>query len=233
MRESTPSDGDLLEQWVQGEARAGNVLVKRYFDEMSRFFRNKVRSEGDITELVAETFAGCTSAIARFRGETSFRRFLYSIANNKLLRYIEKQYKRERERENFLEVCVADLDRSSASSIVMGKRETRAFVQALREIPVKHQILLELMYFSGLSGSQIAERLGLAEGTIRGRIRAAKKRLRERIAANLETPANRAGATVTYSNLRDWSREIRLQEGWPPELLLNDDDDDAGEVASP
>ena len=206
------SDSELLLAWQGGDRDAGNQLVDRYFDAITRFFRNKVCSDDDVAELVSQTFLGCTSGKDRFRGDASVRQYLYSIAQNVLRKYIRARYKRHSELLDFASVCVQELAPASLSSIVAHKREAQSHVQALREIPVEDQVVLELMYFEGLSGSELAGVLGLPEGTVRGRLARGKQRLRERIAVLLASAPQRP--TVTPELLDAWAVELRRQQGW-------------------
>ena len=206
------SDGELLEAWQSGDREAGNHLVDRHFDAITRFFRNKVCGDDDVAELVGQTFLGCTSGKDRFRGDASVRQYLYAIAHNVLRKYIRNRYKRLSEHVDFAAVCVQDVDPASPSSIIAHKREAQSLVQALREIPVEDQVVLELMYFEGLSGSELAGVLGLPEGTVRGRLARGKQRLRERVAALLARAPAQAGA-VTPELLDVWALELRRQQG--------------------
>lgn len=206
-------DGELLSAWQAGDAAAGAAFVDRHFDAITRFFRNKVCGEDDVAELVGQTFLGCTSGKERWRGEASARQFLYAIAHNVLRKYIRGRYKRRSEELDFAAVCVQELEPASMSSIVAHKREARSLVQALREIPVEDQIVLELMYFEGLSGSELAGVLGLPEGTVRGRIARGRQRLRERVAALLAAAPSQ-GEAVTPDHLDAWAKELRRQQGW-------------------
>ena len=76
--------------------------------------------------------------------------------------------------------------------------------------------MLELMYFEGLSGSELAAVLGLPEGTVRGRLARGKQRLRERVALLLaRAPVHAAQlAAVTPEQLDVWALELRRQQGW-------------------
>jgi len=203
----TGDDATLLSAWRAGDAEAGNALVTRRMDEIIRFFRNKVASESDVADLVNQTFLGCVAAKDSFRGDTSFRRFLYQIAQNVLFTYIRKRSKRAREDLDFAVVCVQELAPQSASSILTRRRETAALVQALRQISVEDQVVLELMYLEGWTGSQIAESLDLPEGTVRGRIRRGLARLRERV--ELELARTGEPVTVTAEDLERWAAEVR------------------------
>ncbi|MBC7973773.1 MAG: sigma-70 family RNA polymerase sigma factor [Myxococcales bacterium] len=207
MVEPPSDDAILLAAWRDGDAEAGNQLVTRRMPEIIRFFRNKVATESDVADLVNQTFLGCVAAMQGFRGETSFRRFLYQIAQNVLFSYIRKRSKRAREQLDFGELCVRELAPDSASSILTRRRETQALVDALREIAVEDQLVLELMYFEGWTGAQIAESLELPEGTVRGRIRRGLARLRERVA--LELGRTGKPVTVTAEDLEGWAAEVR------------------------
>jgi len=201
-------DGELLEAWRGGDRRAGSMLLERRAREITWFFRNKVFDEADVPDLVSQTFLGCVTARDRFEGSTSFRRFVYSIAHNVLREYLRTKAKRKREQVDFASVCVHELDPRSMSSIEMRRRELRAFVEALRRVTVDHQVVLELKYFEALTGPQIADVLGLPEGTIRTRLRRGLIQLRERVDEQLGgSLAGRPAATV--DDLETWAAGVR------------------------
>jgi RNA polymerase sigma-70 factor, ECF subfamily len=205
-------DRELLERWQAGDGEAGNELVRRRIGELTWFFRNKVCNESDVPDLVSQTFLGGLQAAAGFRGETSVRRFLYRVANNVLFSYIRKKSKRQREQLDFATVCVHELDPRSPSSIIMRRREAQAFVQSLRQIPVDDQVVLELMYFDGLSGREIGEVLGIPEGTVRGRLQRGLVRLRQEVQHQLDLHRQLRGGeatTVTVEDLERWAEEVR------------------------
>lgn len=208
------SDAELLSAWQAGDRDAGNTLVDRHFAAITRFFRNKVCSEDDVAELVGQTFLGCTTGKDRYRGDANVRQFLFAIAHNVLRKYIRGRYKRQSEHVDFAAVCVQDIEPASLSSIIAHKREAQSLVQALREIPVEDQVVLELMYFEGLSGSELAGVLGLPEGTIRGRLARGKQRLREKVAALLARAPGLPAAVVTPEQLDTWAGELRRHQGW-------------------
>lgn len=206
---SEPDDGELLAAWRAGDKVAGGALVQRRMPEIIRFFRNKVAAEADVADLVNQTFLGCVRGKDEFRGQTSFRRFIYAIAHNVLFAYIRRRDKHAREDLDFATVCISDVSAASASSIITDRHETQALITSLREIPIEDQIVLELMYFEGLSGAQIAEALELPEGTVRGRVRRGLDRLRARVERALAVGPT--GAPPTEDDLLRWAAEIRGQ----------------------
>src|SRR5215831_9615033 len=72
----------LLEQWRAGDRAAGEALFARHFDEVYRFLASKIGGEAD--DLVQRTFLACVRARHQFRGHSSFRTYLFTIARNEL-----------------------------------------------------------------------------------------------------------------------------------------------------
>jgi len=208
-------DHELLLAWRSGDARAGSRLLARHIREITWFFRNKVFDESDVADLVSQTFLGCVRSRDRFRGETSFRRFIYAIAQNTLREYLRTRTKREREQIDFSQVCLNSLQPRSLSSIQTTQRELQAFVEALRDVPVDDQIVLELKYFEDLSGRELALALGIPEGTVRGRLSRGLQRLRECVRARLEIGGAPTEPPTTEA-LETWAAQIRAMRGRAP-----------------
>ncbi len=204
-------DADLLAAWQTGDERAGQELFRRRVGEITRFFLNKV-PEPEVSDLVGQTFLGIVSGRERFRGETSFRRFAYSVAKNVLLEFIRKQYKRRREELDFAVVCVAVLAPRSPSSIITGRRETQALVDSLRHAPLDDQTLLEMRYFEAMGGREIAEALGISEAAARGKLARCTERLRSRVQAALMA-RDSSETEVSLDDLELWASQVRRAIG--------------------
>ena len=82
------TDAELLERWRSGDREAGNELFERHFHSICRFFENKI--SGDIEELVQSTFLACVDGRDKFRGQSSFRTYLFSIARYQLYGYFRR-----------------------------------------------------------------------------------------------------------------------------------------------
>lgn len=202
-------DFELLDAWRGGDAAAGNALFERHFDGICRFFRNKV-SEG-VDDLIQRTFLACVESRDAFRGDASFRTYLFTLARNELYAHFKRVH-RERGRIDPLEVSVHDLG-PTPTGIVARRKEQRLLLQALRKIPVDHQIALELYYWEDMPAPALASVLGIPEGTVRTRLRRAKILVEQALreigqGQELET---------TVANLDDWARSLREQvHGEPP-----------------
>lgn len=196
------ADLELLQKWSDGDASAGNQLFNRHFDAICRFFANKVSE--DVDDLIQKTFLACVEGRERFRGDASFRSYLFGVARNVLRRYYrDKRYQKIRFDE--LESSVHDLA-PGGSLLIAEKREQELLLHALRRLPLDHQITLELYYWENLSGRELGEVLGIPEGTVRGRIRRAKQLLEEQLEGLAASPQI---LQSTMANLEGWAKELR------------------------
>ena len=194
--ETEPTDLDLLQSWSTGDRDAASTLIDRYFEAIARFFQNKARPDpATQDELVQSTFAACVEARIRFRGDGSFRSFLYSIAYNVLRKHYEQR--RKSERVDFGTVSIVDL-RTGPSTLAARKAERTLLIQCMQRLPVEMQTALELHYWEGMTSAEVAVALGVPVGTVKTRIRTARLRLRDALTAADAPPALRQAAAEEF-----------------------------------
>ncbi len=197
------NDFDLLDAWRAGDANAGSRLFERHFDSIYRFLRGKTR--GDAADLVQTVFLACVESRESFRGESSFRTYVYAIARKQLY----KHYRDRAPNADFGVTSLQDLG-PTPSRLVDQRASDRLLLEALRAIPLEFQIALELHYWEHLPANEIGRVLDLPEGTVRSRLRRAK----EALEAKLERLArSRAQLETTLANLNDWAQAIREELG--------------------
>ena len=181
-------DGDLFEAWQRGDRKAGARLFERHYDAIARFFHNKVALR-DADDLIQRTFLRCVETNGRIRKPSSFRYYLFGVARNVLLEYLEEKSRRQRrEAPNFLTSSVEDLAPTPSTALARA-REEQLILGALRRLPLELQIVLEL-----------------PEGTVRTRLRRAKQLLEEQIARLSESPRL---LESTLCDLEGWAQRLR------------------------
>lgn len=201
--QAVSTDLELLEAWKTGDRKAGSELFERHFDSICRFFANKVQS--DVDDLVQRTFIACVEGKERFRGQSSFRTYLFGVAHNVLRSHLRK---RRREGERFEPGVTSVFDLGlSPTTLIAQRKEQLLVLQALRKIPLDHQVVLELYYWEAMTAKDLAEVLEIPEGTVRGRIRRAKQLLEEQLTTLAETDDLQS----TMSNLDGWARSLRAK----------------------
>ncbi len=194
-----PSDAELFDAWCTGDQNSGAQLFDRHFAPISRFFRNKVADEFE--DLVQQTFTSCLEARSSFRRDSSFRTFLFGIANNVLRNYFRT---RRRNRLEFTEVSAHDL-LPGPSTIVAKAREQKLLLEALRHIPLEFQVILELFYWEGMTAKGVGEIVGESEYTVRNRLRRGKELLRKQMETLAESVAQ---LESTLGGLDGWAKGI-------------------------
>lgn len=194
-------DEELFAAWRGGDAKAGAELFERHFDALFRFFRGKTHD--GVEDLVQQTFLSCLSGPA-FRGEASFRTYLFVIARNALHAHFVK-LGRARGETDIGEVSVADLG-PSPSGLAAKRAEERLLLEALRNIPLDLQIAVELYYWESMPAPELAVVLGIPEGTVRSRLRRAREALDEALARLTDDAALLASTTT---DLDAWASRVR------------------------
>ena len=198
------SDQELLTAWRAGDRQAGSTLFDRYFDAVRRFFRNKVEQQAE--DLVQRTFIGCVEGRDRFRGDASFRTYLFAIAHNVLRDHLRRN-RRAPEELDLEKLSLVDLG-SSPTSLLAAHAEQRLLLHGLRQIPVASQVILALYYWERMSGPELGAFLGVPEDTARSRLRRAKQQLEAAI-RGLEASAAEMESTI--SGLEQWAAGLRAQ----------------------
>jgi RNA polymerase sigma-70 factor (ECF subfamily) len=187
-------DFDLLDKWTAGDATAGNLLFKRHFEAVYRFFEHKI--DGEIDDLVQETFLACLKSRDTFRRQSAFRTYLLAIARHTLFGYWRKRTVPGKTLD-FEEISVASLS-TSAGSRLASEEDKAALLAALRTLPLDQQLLLEMYYWEELDRDQLAEVFDVEPSTIGTRLFRARQALHSLVNVSTATPANR--------ELEDWAR---------------------------
>lgn len=172
------SDFDLLDRWRAGDNAAGQALLARYFDVLCGFFESKI--EGDADDLLQRTMLACVASKDRFRKESSFRTYLFTVARHELFRYLRSK-QRDGLRLDFAITSVAEVLTTPVSRMARDAKKQR-IVEALRRLPVEDQMLLELYYWQELDVEAISEIYEIEPNATRVRLHRARKKLRDRLA---------------------------------------------------
>jgi RNA polymerase sigma-70 factor (ECF subfamily) len=186
----------LLERWRGGDRSAGEDLFARHFADIYRFFDNKVDANAD--DLVQRTFLACTAARDQFRGHSSFRTYLFTIARNELYGYLRRLPRGEQ--VDFEVTSIAEVV-TSLSGRLGRARELAQLRAALRELPAEQQLLLELHYWHDLDAAALGEVFDASAATVRVRLMRARRALRalmaERAPLDAAAAADRLASSLT------------------------------------
>ena len=189
-----PTDFDLLDRWRAGDKPAGQELLARHFDSLCGFFASKTDRDAD--DLVQKTLLACVAAKHQFRKDASFRTYLFTVARHELYHWLRAR-RRDGERLDFSVTSVAQIITTPATRMIKDA-EKRRVVEALQQLPVEQQMLLELHYWHELDVAALSEVLELEPGNTRVRLHRARKKLRE----ILELPGEDEAAQILEKTAR-------------------------------
>lgn len=154
-------------------ARLYDVLAPTVFGVVKRVVRDPAQSE----EVTQEVFVEVWRNAARFdTGRGIVRSWVVTIAHRRAVdRVRSEQAHRDR---NVRDARSVEAPPSTPEDAAVASEERAKAVAAMASLPVPQREALELAFYDGLTHTQIAERLGIALGTVKTRIRDGLIRLR-------------------------------------------------------
>jgi RNA polymerase sigma-70 factor, ECF subfamily len=156
-------DSELIARWKAGDQRAASALVARHASALARFaVASGERNEVD--ELVQDTFVRAFNSLDGFRGESSFRTWLFTI-ERRLLVDRRRSEKRRRDRVEIQEDD-ASTEYDALDGVVASETERR-MRQAMSRLSPTQKEVFTLRVAEGLSYREIAAAVGTTEGAAR------------------------------------------------------------------
>jgi RNA polymerase sigma-70 factor (ECF subfamily) len=164
-----------------GDAQALGRFYDRWSHHVYSTVRAIVHSPQDAEEIVGDCFWQAWTQASRFdpsRGDV--RVWLLNIARSRALDRLKSM---KRRREEDLEAAPADSFATLPDAEERIDQAARAVqvADALKILPEAQRKVLEMVYYGGLTQTEIADSTGEALGTIKTRIRLGTQKLREAI----------------------------------------------------
>ncbi len=173
---------------AHGDRDAFAVLVTRYQVRLVNYVRALTGDDGEAEDLAQETFVRAWKAIARFRGDSTFRTWLYRIATNVAQSHLSRRSRRRRWWAPSIDEGRAGASRPASVDLAVpatiedevARREE--IDRALSTLPTELRVAVTLRDVHGFDSREIAGRRGVPIGTVESRIFRARQRLRPLLA---------------------------------------------------
>jgi RNA polymerase sigma-70 factor (ECF subfamily) len=163
-----PSDADLLKQLQAGNEAAFGTLVDRHGRYLFGVAHSLLGNAADAEDVVQETLIAALNA--NFRGESSVKTWLVAILVNQ-----SKMLRRKKRPLPLIE----DVPKESAAASSDAKMDLSMM---LRELSPEHRQIIVLRELERMSYQEIAQALGVPQGTVESRLHRAREELRKRFA---------------------------------------------------
>ena len=127
------------------QREAFECIVKEYSEQLYWQIRRLVFSHDDANDILQNTFIKAWTNIDYFRGDAKMSTWLYRIALNECLTFLNKQ-----RAANQLSIDEADkelLNKLESDTYFDGDDTQKIFLQAIHTLPEKQQIVFNLKYF--------------------------------------------------------------------------------------
>ncbi len=183
--ENVDPDLELVDSWRAGDQKAFETLVRRHERRVFGLLLRMLGSREEAEDAAQDTFLNLHRHGHRFRREARFGTFLYRVAMNAALNR-RRSLGRKRShmdalvREQAGGSALPSQPRGPEDATLGGELRERVQLE-LQGLPPTLRAPVVLYDIEGLAYGEIAEILGIAEGTVKSRIHRARKALRERL----------------------------------------------------
>jgi RNA polymerase sigma-70 factor (ECF subfamily) len=187
------SDATLIERCLNKDNAAWDEIMARYRRRVFHIAYKFTGKHDQAEDLTQEIFLKVFKSLDKFHRDADFGTWLTSVARNYCIDHYRAS---KREREVMTEDLLA-FDQAVASSGNPQRRleesDRRTFLRnGLQRLPDKLREAVVLRDLQGLSYQEMADRLGLPEGTVKSRINRGREEL-ARLLLRAQQPTRRSG----------------------------------------
>ena len=179
--ESTMSDAELLSGFKieTTKERAYTAIIKKYQEKLYWHIRRMVVDHDDANDVLQNVFIRVWKGLANFREDSQLYTWLYRIATNESLTFIEQQKKRT-------SVSLSDVESGLSNKIKAdegfdGKKLEWKLQLAIQQLPEKQRAVFNLRYYDEMPYAEMSQVLETSEGSLKASYHHAVKKIEDYI----------------------------------------------------
>ncbi len=157
-------------------------LVSLYKERLYWHIRNIVKSHDDADDVLQNTFIKVYKNINSFKGESKLFSWMYRIATNEAISFLNKKAKR-------LQVSNEDVQQTAIEKLTTdvyfeGDAIQLKLQKAIAKLPQKQQLVFNMKYFEDLKFREISDILETSEGSLKASYHIAVKKIEQYLTNN-------------------------------------------------
>lgn len=172
-------DKELLEKFREESSRqyAFNLLITKYQQRIYWHIRKMVIDHDDANDLTQDCFIKVWHHLEDFRSDSQLYTWIYKIATNECLNFLNKKRKRF-----FLPINDVEKEleqKLSSSDMIEGDEIQMKLQKALLKLPEKQRLVFNMKYYDDLKYEEISEIIGTSVGALKASYHLAVKKIEE------------------------------------------------------
>jgi RNA polymerase sigma-70 factor (ECF subfamily) len=182
---ATPARGDelaLIERCRQGDLAAFEEIYRAHAGRLYSVACRMLGNPADAEDLLQDIFLAAHRKLDSFRGESALGTWLYRLATNLCLDHLRSKAARTGQLTDALddEPGLSDVASRGLAERTLARMDLE---RALAKLPEGCRAAFVLHDVEGLEHREVAEVLGIAEGTSKSQVHKARLRLRALLSA--------------------------------------------------
>lgn len=186
---ANPEEAALITELQAGSEAAFAYLMAIYRNPVYNMVYHITGDESDAGDVLQNVFVKIIRGVKQFRKGSSLKTWIYRIAVHEALNYRRSWFRRRR-REAFsldddqheIQVKAPEADRETSPYDFVAQQERQNLVgQALRSLAEPYRTVVLLREVENLSYEEIGTVLGVAEGTVKSRLKRGRELLRRKL----------------------------------------------------
>ena len=155
---------------------AFNKLLSDYKEKLYWHVRKIVIDHNDADDVLQNTFLKVFENINKFKGNSSVYTWMFRIATNESLNYINKKAKKLGVSND--ELIAKKIDKLESDPYFEGDEMELKLQKAISRLPEKQRIVFNMRYFEEMKYKKISEILRTSEGGLKASYHLAVKKIK-------------------------------------------------------
>ena len=163
-----PSESDLIKGCIEGNPEMQKLLYDQFSSKMYGVCLRYAENTEDASDVMQEGFIKVYKSLPKFRGEGSFEGWIRRIFINTSIEHFRRKVKLYNVTE-VQENTIEDTELDALDSL-----ETKDILKILNELSPGYKQVFNMHVIEGYSHKEIADVLGITEGTSKSQLARAK-----------------------------------------------------------